>query len=98
MDDYWGGQGMDFSKGGRVTFVDGLGGKFGTGLKNVEKYILDAVERQKEGGEKRILVVLDGVDFLVAGMGTEVEEVMDMVQEIRHVCGVWVPPFQLSQY
>ena len=79
---------MDFSKGGRVTFVDGLGGNFGTGLKNVEKYILDAVERQKERGERRILVVLDGVDFLVAGLGADVEEWMDMVQEIRHVCGV----------
>lgn len=98
MDDDRGGQGMDFSKGTRVTFVDGLGGKFGTGLNDIEKCILDAVERQKEREERRVVVVLDGVDFLVAGMGAEVEEVMDMVQEIRHVCGVWVPPFQLSQY
>lgn len=87
MDDYWGGQGMNFSKGARVTFVDGLGGKFGNGLKDVENEVLDALERQKEGGEGRVLVVLDGLDFLVAGMGAEVEEVMDMVQEIRDVCG-----------
>lgn len=78
-----GGQGIDFSKGARVTFVDGLGGKFGTELKDVEKEILEVVERQKEGAEGKILVVLDGVDFLVAGLGIQVEEVMDMVQEIK---------------
>lgn len=87
MDDYWGDQGIDFSKGARVTFVDGLGGKFGTRLNDFEKEILDAVRMQKEGGEGRILVVLDGLDFLVAGMGAEVQEVMDMVQEVRDVCG-----------
>lgn len=87
MDDYRGDQGIDFSKGSRVTFVDGLGGKFGTRLKDAENEILDVVQRQKGGGEGRMLVVLDGVDFLLAGMGAEVEEVMDMVQEIRDVCG-----------
>lgn len=87
IDDCWGGQGMNFSKEARVRFVDGLGGKFGNGLKHIENEILHALERQKEGGEGRVLVVLDGLDFLVAGMGAEVEEVMDMVQEIRDVSG-----------
>ena len=83
-------QGIDFSKGARVTFIDGLGGKLRTGLKDVEKEILEAVKRQTEGGEGRVLVVLDGVDFLVAGIGTQVEEVMDMVQEVKDVCCFWI--------
>lgn len=37
-----------------------------------------------EGGRK-VLVILDGMDFLTAGMGAEVEEVMAMVAEIREV-------------
>ncbi|MCJ1463266.1 hypothetical protein MMC07_001872 [Pseudocyphellaria aurata] len=79
--------GMDFSKGSRVAFVDGLGGKVAmSGMNDIETEIMDTVKRQKnEGGAAKVLLVLDGVDYLVAGTGAEVEEVMDMVQEIRDV-------------
>lgn len=97
-------QGIDFSKGGsRVVFVDGLGGKIAaSGMNGIENEIVDVVKRQKEGGRK-VLVILDGVDYLVAGPGAEVEEVMDMLQEIKDVC-FWPifliyispPPFLLS--
>lgn len=68
-----------------MIFVDGLGGKFSGGARKVEKEILAAVGRQREGGDARVLVVLDGVDFLLAGEGVEAGELMDMVGEIREV-------------
>ena len=96
--------GVDFSRGGggggggdKLAFLDGLGsvnfggggGGGGGGVREVEREILNTVQRLKqndEGGQqRRVLVILDGVDFLAAAMGAEVTELMDMVTEIREV-------------
>ena len=65
--------------------MDGLGGKFSRETKNVEKEILEAVERQKDGRDARVMVLLDGLDFLLAGDRVEAGELVDMVGEIRDV-------------
>lgn len=92
--------GVDFSRGGgdKLAFLDGLGsanfgagggGGGGGGVREVEREILNAVQRLKQndggGQQRRVLVILDGVDFLAAAMGAEVTELMDMVTEIREV-------------
>lgn len=68
-----------------MTFIDGLGGNFKGGAREIEKEIIEAVGRQKAGRDAKVLVVLDGVDYILAGEGLEAEEVMDMVGEIREV-------------
>lgn len=85
--------GVDFSRSGKLSFLDGLGANFGRGVRAVEREILNAVQRLKQNEGQRVLVVLDGVDFLAAAMGAEVTEVMDMVTEIREVR--FLSPFPL---
>lgn len=77
--------GVDFSRSDKLSLLDGLGVSLGKGVRDVEKEILNAVQRLKEDEGQRVLVILDGVDFLTAAMGAEVTEVMDMVTEIREV-------------
>lgn len=77
--------GVDFSRSGKLYFLDGLGASFGRGVREVEREILNGVQRLKQYEGQRVLVILDGVDFLAAAMGAEVTEVMDMVTEIREV-------------
>lgn len=77
--------GVDFSRNGKLSFLDGLGANFGKGVREVEREVLNAVQRLKQNEGQRVLVILDGVDFLAAAMGAEVTEVMDMVTEIREV-------------
>ena len=67
-----------------MQFLDGLGGDIG-GAVNVERRILAAVEAQKERGIKRVVVVLDGMDFLLAGMGATIDEILNLVGTIREV-------------
>lgn len=77
--------GVDFSRSGKLSFLDGLGANFGKGVREVEREILNAAQKLKQNEGQRVLVILDGVDFLAAAMGAEVTEVMDMVTEIREV-------------
>lgn len=93
--------GIDFSRavgvggGGKLTFLDGLesAANFGAGgakVREVEREILNAVQRLKQsdkspGQQRRVLVILDGVDFLAAAIGAEATELMDMITEIREV-------------
>lgn len=77
--------GVDFSRSGKLSFLDGLGASFGKGVRELEREILNAVQRLKQNEGQMVLVILDGVDFLAAAMGAEVTEVMDMVTEIREV-------------
>ncbi|MCJ1452267.1 hypothetical protein MMC28_002609 [Mycoblastus sanguinarius] len=84
-------EGIDFH---RVHFVDGLSGALGLGrcgLADVEKEVLQAVESANavSRGRRRVLLVLDGLDFLLAATECEVQEMTDMVGEFRdHVYSV----------
>ncbi len=63
----------------------------GGGIEVVEKEILRAVDAAKGGGgggagAGRVVLVLDGLDFLVAAMGVTALEMGDVVGEVREVC------------
>ena len=75
--------------------VDGLSGGLGLntatgpggGLVALEKEILKAVDAAKGGaGAGRVVLVLDGLDFLIAAMGVTALEMGDVVGEVREVC------------
>ena len=81
--------GIDLSKSFRFTFIDGLGTSLGLGsgaIEDVEKAVIGAVS--KEDGS-RALVVLDGIDFLLAATETSVGEVLDFIGELREVGCFW---------
>ena len=80
--------------------MDGLSGLFGAevlgdrgagnvSMKNgaaqeVEKELMSAVGMMAKGG-KEVLLVMDGLDLLLAATGAEAKEVMDLVQELMVV-------------
>lgn len=73
-----------------MHLVDGLGSGLGLGaggIVQVEKAIASAIGSCKEtlddGGN--VILVLDGLDFLLAAMGCEVLEILDMIGELREV-------------
>ena len=80
-------QGIDFLN---VDFVDGLGSALGLGaggIADVERAIMKVVESKKTLNEGRdIVLVLDGLDFLLAATGCEVLGLLDMIGELREVC------------
>lgn len=79
--------GIDFQKGNKVIFVDGLGGKVGIqdgGIAVVEKEITAAIANAKAQG-CRVQLVLDGLDFLLAATSTSTMEMLDIVHELREV-------------
>lgn len=79
--------GIDFQKGNKVTFVDGLGGKLGItegGIAEVEKEVLAAIGAAPES-VCRTLLVMDGLDFLLAATGIGAMEMLDMICELREV-------------
>ena len=78
--------GVDLTK-SSVTFLDGLGTRLGFndgGIRQVEKEIMDAMRKLKNDGSK-VIVVLDGIDLLLAATETSVGEILDCVGEIREV-------------
>lgn len=95
------------AKKGRFGFVDGLGGLFSSALEGaqggqrwpslksaevgeVERVVGGAVDALRGGG--RVVVVVDGMDFLVAAAGGGGEAWRGVVMGLREVCGfgVWV--------
>ncbi|KAL8796825.1 MAG: hypothetical protein Q9195_000908 [Heterodermia aff. obscurata] len=77
--------GVDLTKSSFVTFFDGLGTGFGLhegGIEQVEGKILDATRKLKNEGSK-VLVILDGIDLLLAATKTSVGEIVDCVGELR---------------
>jgi len=89
--------GLDLSRSGQVTFIDGLGTGIGLGedgILRLERRLLAEVKKAKgEDGEgKRVVLVVDGLDFvLAASEGAAVQGVLDMVGELREV---WLPLLQ----
>ena len=68
--------------------ISGLGLGAG-GLDDVEKAILEAIgSKESTDGGGNVVLVLDGLDFLLAATGCEVLGVLDMVGELREVGNV----------
>lgn len=79
--------GINFQK---IQLVDALSNGLGMstgGLAEAEKEVLTLVKSAKEpsGGETRVLLVLDGMDYLIAATACPVPAVIDMVGEFREV-------------
>ena len=75
-------QGIDFNK---VTIMDALsaGLKAGSdGLMAVERQILQAINQAKQT-KAEIMLVLDGIDFLLAASACPLHALLDMVGELR---------------
>lgn len=79
-------QGIDFQK---VDFVDGLGSALGMGaggIADVEQAIMKVIESKETLNDARnIVLVLDGLDFLLAATGCKVLGLLDMIAELREV-------------
>lgn len=58
------------------------------------KAIATAKEATKENGEARVLLILDGLDFLLAATGCVTLEIMELVGAVRDVRA---PLFSLPQ-
>ena len=79
--------GFDLTKSSSVTFLDGLATGLGLndgGIEQVEKEIMDATTKFKGDGFK-VIVILDGIDLLLAATETTVGEMLDCVGELREV-------------
>ena len=80
-------QGIDFQN---VHLVDGSSSGLGLGaggIPDVEKTIASAIGTCKEisGDGGNVILVLDGLDFLLAATGCEVLELLDMIGEFGEV-------------
>ena len=74
----------------RVLIIDALSSGLSVRpgrMLDVEESILKAVKRSKAagGGETKLLLVLDGLDFLLATTAYPVTEIIDMVADLREV-------------
>ena len=69
--------------------MDGLSSGLGlnsAGISNVRKAIVEAIGSKGErNDEDSIMLVLDGLDFLLAATGCEVLGLLDMIGELREV-------------
>ena len=73
-----------------MHLIDGLSSGLGLsagGIIDVDKVIVSAIgickENMNDGGD--VILVLDGLDFLLAATGCQVLEILDMVGELREV-------------
>ena len=73
-----------------MTYIDalttslGLQEDGGGGIADVEKRLLAAAKTT--AGAAEVVIVLDGLDFLLAATEAGVGEVLDMVSALREVC------------
>ncbi len=71
-----------------MNFIDALQsgiGLKGRGIGEVEELILKAID-EANATSTRVLLVLDGIDFLLAATDTTVDDLLDCVLELREVC------------
>lgn len=79
-------QGINF---GKVQLVDGLSSGLGLdagGIADVEKAIMKAIERVESLKDRSsVILVLDGLEFLLAATECEVLGMLEMIGELREV-------------
>lgn len=94
----WGYQGFDFSQAGKVRFLDALGPVL-DGVREMEGIIGGAIGSLKSMGRggpgDKIMVILDGLDFMMAANGAGAGEMLEMVGRIREV-GLFICPRHFS--
>ena len=77
--------GIDLTKSSSVSIIDGLATGLGIsngGIGEVEQKVLTSVEELNEDSSK-IIVILDGIDLLLAATNTSVGEILDSLGELR---------------
>ncbi|KAL8693296.1 MAG: hypothetical protein Q9218_001856 [Villophora microphyllina] len=77
--------GFGFLDSGNIKFIDALQSGLGlrnSGIVSVEGTLLKAVKEVKTSST-RVLLVLDGIDFLLAATEAKMDEVLDIVWELR---------------
>jgi len=80
-------QGIDFRK---VTLVDALSSGLDLqpdGFAGLEEEILRAIRdaKKESHGRGKVLLVLDGMDFLLAATACPVQALLDLIAELREV-------------
>ncbi|KAL8807386.1 MAG: hypothetical protein Q9182_000725 [Xanthomendoza sp. 2 TL-2023] len=78
-------QGLNVSQNGSITFIDALQSGLGLqsdGIGEVECSLLKAIDEAK-ATSSRILLVLDGIDFLLAASEAGVDAVLDTIWELQ---------------
>lgn len=79
--------GLDLAQAGRLTFIDALITPLGLrerGIEGLERTILSSITKAKEDGAD-VLLVMDGLDLLLAATETTVEEILGMISVLREV-------------
>ncbi|KAL9599963.1 MAG: hypothetical protein Q9179_003380 [Wetmoreana sp. 5 TL-2023] len=77
--------GLNFTTNGKITFIDALKSGLGlhsSGIDEAEKALLKNIEAAKVAGS-RVLLVLDGIDFLLAAAEAMVDELLDFIWELK---------------
>ncbi|CAO1600010.1 hypothetical protein XANCAGTX0491_003716 [Xanthoria calcicola] len=77
--------GLNLSANGGITCIDALQsglGLQGGGVGEVEEVLLKAIDEAK-ATSTRILIVIDGIDFLLAATEITVEDLLDCIMELR---------------
>ncbi|KAL8722235.1 MAG: hypothetical protein Q9225_001222 [Loekoesia sp. 1 TL-2023] len=78
-------QGLNLTQDGKIMFIDGLQsglGLRGNGIKELEKSLLNTITETKSTGTK-VLMFLDGIDFLLAATECRVDGLLDTIWELR---------------
>lgn len=81
-------QGFNLLDHGKITFIDALQSGLGlrkNGIREVEDMLLKKI-KEIETSNNGILLVLDGIDFLLSATEARLDEVLGMIWELREVC------------
>ena len=77
--------GIDLTKSSSATVIDALSTGLGIsngGIEDVEQKVLTSIQGLNEDGSK-IIVILDGIDLLLAATNISVGEILDSLGELR---------------
>ncbi|KAL9587228.1 MAG: hypothetical protein Q9212_000387 [Teloschistes hypoglaucus] len=77
--------GFNFPDDGKITFIDALHLGHGLrkdGINEVEDVLLKKI-KEVETSKNRVLLILDGIDFLLAATEARLDEILGMIWELR---------------